>query len=127
MSSGRDEWMSNWTEDDRMRNLGAFMNNIPLEFGGPAKGITGKQYEQLELDLGYAGQSDEEFDASVKKHQADWYKTREDVSNAIHQANGIIKTVMDSMGSSSYGSNDDYEFALWGASELLQKATELLE
>lgn len=126
MSSGRDEWMSNWSEDDRQRNLGSYLGQVPEEFGGPAKGVTGKHYEQLELDLGYAGQSDEEFEASVKKHEKDFWMLKHNVNSHILQANAIIKTVMDSIGSSG-GTTDDHEFALWGASELLQKASSMLE
>lgn len=126
MSSGRDEWMSKWSEEDKQRNLQSYLGQIPEEFGGPMKGVTGKQYEQLELDLGYAGQSDAEFDASVKQHEQDIWDLKHNVSNHIYQANAIIKTVMDSIGSSG-GCTDDHEFALWGASELLQKAVEMLE
>ena len=39
MSSGRDEWMSRWTEEDKARNLQGY------------KGVTGKKYEQLEFDF----------------------------------------------------------------------------
>lgn len=116
MSSGLDEY---WDRHIRQ-------NNIPPEFGGPATGVSGKQYEQLELDFGAADMSDREFDASVKHHERDWYKTREDVTNHIMQANAIIKTVMDSIGSSGF-TDDSHEYALWGASELLQKAADLLE
>jgi hypothetical protein len=132
MSSGRDEWMSRWTEEDRKRNLESYLGQIPEEFGGPAKGVTGKQYEQLEFDFGgYQDISAVEIDdaalaASIKgaKHH-DWI-LKNNVTNYILQAKAIISTVMDSMGSSG-GHNDDHEFALWGASELLQNAADLLE
>jgi len=43
MSSGRDEWMSNWTDEDKERNL---------------SGVSGKQYEQLEFDFSFLSDSD---------------------------------------------------------------------
>lgn len=117
MSSGLDEY---WDRHIRQ-------NNIPPEFGGPATGVSGKQYEQLELDFGAAGMSDREFDASVKRHERDWYKTREDVTNHIMQAKAIIEVVMETIGSGVNLGNDTHEYALWGASDLLQKAVDLLE
>ena len=121
MSSGRDEWMSRWTEEDRQRNLSSYLGQIPEEFGGPVKGVTGKKYEQLEFDFG------EPEPVTPSKPQLDLWRLKDEVGNAVLQADAIIKVVMDSMGSSCGNSNDDYEFALWGASELLQKAAKLLE
>lgn len=119
MSSGFDEY---W--DRKIRGEG-----IPPEFGGPVKGVTGKKYEQLEFDF-----SEPENEDILKiggnpndTYQRDVWKLKNDVGNCVMQANAIIKVVMDSMGSSGGSSNDDYEFALWGASELLQNAADLLE
>jgi hypothetical protein len=142
MSSGRDEWMSRWTEEDRKRNLNSYLGQIPEEFGGPVlnsylgqipeefggpvKGVSGKDYEQLELDLGAAGLSDKQFDASLKQRTIDEWEVRHNVTNLVFQAKAIIDTVMDSMGASGFN-NDTHEFALWGASELLQKAADVLE
>ena len=114
MSSGFDEY---W--DRKIRGEG-----IPPEFGGPVKGVTGKKYEQLEFDF---SEPEDLFESKTQQHQRDVWKLKNDVGNYVMQANAIIKVVMDSMGSSGGSSNDDYEFALWGASELLQKAADLLE
>ena len=111
MSSGFDEY---W--DRKIRGEG-----IPPEFGGPVKGVTGKKYEQLEFDFG-----EDEVPVDTQK-KVDLWTLKHDVGNAILQANAIIKMVMDSMGSSGGSANDEYEFALWGASELLQNAQKLLE
>lgn len=135
MSSGRDEWMSRWTEEDKKRNLSSYLGQIPEEFGG-VKGVTGKAYQQMEfdfaepeqLDLGAFGMSDTEFDtATAKKHMDDW-TLRHNTMNYILQAKGIINLVMDDIGSVGCGSGlDTHEYALWGASELLQNAADLLE
>lgn len=132
MSSGRDEWMSRWTEEDRKRNLSSYLGQIPEEFGGPTKGVTGKKYEQLEFDFGdyqdisAVEMDDAALDASITKSKLDDWTLRHNVTNYILQAKAVIDTVMDSMGSSGF-SNDTHEFALWGASELLQNAADLLE
>lgn len=115
MSSGRDEWMSRWTEEDRKRNLSSYLGQVPEEFGGPAKGITGKKYEQLEFDFG----------AEEPKPKDDWM-LKNNVTNHILQAKAIIDIVMNDIGSQGF-SSEDHEFALWGASELLQNAADLLE
>lgn len=105
MSSGLDEY---WDRHIRQ-------NNIPPEFGGPVKGVTGKDYEQLEFDFG-----------APEKPKDDWL-LKNNVTNHILQAKAIVETVMDNMGSAGGVTNDNYEFALWGASELLQNAVDLLE
>ena len=117
MSSGFDEY---W--DRKIRGEG-----IPPEFGGPVKGVTGKKYEQLEFDFDFLSDTDKQLEDKAQQHQRDVWKLKNDVGNYVMLANAIIKVVMDSMGSSGGSSNDDYEFALWGASELLQKAADLLE
>lgn len=117
--------MSGWSAEDKQRNLSSYLGQIPEEFGGPVKGVTGKKYEQLEFDFLDATDKQLDVDAAIN-HQAIW-RLKNDVNNHIFQANAIIKLVMDSMGSSGGSANDDYEFALWGASELLQKAADLLE
>ena len=127
MSSGRDEWMSRWTEEDRERNLSSYLGQIPEEFGGPVKGVTGKKYEQLEFDFDFLSDTEEVLTDKAEKYQKDIWRLKDEVGNAVLQADAIIKVVMDSMGRSCGNSNDDYEFALWGASELLQKAAKLLE
>lgn len=110
MSSGFDEF---W--DRHMRSGGS----IPPEFGGPTNGVSGKQYTQMEFDFG-------EVADEIEK-QVDLWKLKNDVSNQILQANGIIKLVMDSIGTGGGEVTEDHEFALWGASEILQKAAEMLE
>lgn len=122
MSSGRDEWMSRWTEEDKARNLQGY------------KGVTGKTYQQLEFDFAepedlfsFLSDSDTVLHEKAFKHQQDIWRLKDEVGNAVLQADAIVKMVMDSMGNSGGSANDDYEFALWGASELLQKAAKLLE
>lgn len=130
MSSGRDEWMSRWSDEDRKRNLESYLGRIPPEFGG----VTGKQYQQMEFDFSepedlfsFLSDSDTVLHEKAFKHQQDIWRLKNDVGNAVLQADAIVKMVMDSMGNSGGSANDDYEFALWGASELLQKAAKLLE
>lgn len=123
MSSGRDEWMSNWTEEDKARNMSSYLGQIPEEFGGSMKGVTGKKYEQLEFDFS----EPEQLDLNKATQEMDW-TLRHNVMNYILQAKGIIDLVMDDIGSVGCGSGlDTHEFALWGASELLQNASDLLE
>ena len=107
MSSGFDEF---W--DRKIRG-----NDIPPEFGGPTKGVTGKQYEQLEFDFG-----DKEPE---QKPKDDWL-VKNNATNHVLQAKAIIDIVMNDIGSQGF-SSEDHEFALWGASELLQNAADLLE
>ena len=132
MSSGRDEWMSRWSEEDKKRNLSSYLGQIPEEFGGPVKGVTGKKYEQLEFDfaepedlLGFLGKSPEQFEADAEKYKHDIWRMKDEAGNYVLQAKAIISMVMDSMGSSGVSVSDDYEFALWGATELLEAASVL--
>jgi hypothetical protein len=105
MSSGRDEWMSKWTEEDKARNL---------------QGVTGKRYEQLEFDF------DPDLEPLATQEEVDLWKLKNNTLNHILQAKAIVDVVNESIGQ-RMGSDDDHEFALWGASELLQKAVDLLE
>ena len=134
MSSGRDEWMSRWTEEDKKRNLSSYLGQIPEEFGGPVKGVTGKKYEQLEFDFAepedlfdFLHKSDAQLVADAEKYKRDIWRMKDEAGNYVLQAKAIISMVMDSMGNSGGGTNDDYEFALWGATELLEKAASVLE
>ena len=111
MSSGRDEWMSRWTEEDKQRNL---------------KGVTGKKYTQPEFDFGFAEQSEAQYEADTAKHKMDSWLLKNNVTNHVLQAKAIIDIVMNDIGSCGTAT-DDHEFALWGASELLQNAADLLE
>ena len=122
MSSGRDEWMSRWSEEDKARNLQGY------------KGVTGKTYQQLEFDFSepedlfsFLSDSDTVLHEKAFKHQQDIWRLKDEVGNAVLQADAIVKMVMDNMGGNCGSGLDDYEFALWGASELLQKAAKLLE
>lgn len=127
MGSGLDDY---W--DRKIR-----VNNIPPEFSGePIECITGKKYEQLEFDFGepedpYAFLSDTEEQARKKseRYQKDMWLLKHNVQNYILQAKGIIELVMDDLGELGPGNvvKDRQEFALWGASELLQNASDLLE
>ena len=118
MTSGLDDY---W--DRKIRQ-----NNIPEEFGG----VTGKKYEQMEFDFGedpfaFLSDSDEVLNQKAETHKRDMWKLRDEVGNKILQAKAIVGLTMDSMGNNIGSSTDDYEFALWGASELLQNAMDLLE
>jgi hypothetical protein len=106
MGSGLDDY---W--DRKIRG-----NDIPPEFGGPVEGVTGKAYEQLEFDFG---------EPEEPKPKDDWL-LKNNVTNYILQAKGIIDIVMNDIGSQGFGV-ENHEFALWGASELLQNAVDLLE
>lgn len=110
MSSGFDEF---W--DRKIRG-----ENIPPEFGGPVKGVTGKNYEQLEFDFSDA------VEPLATQEQVDLWKLKNDSLNHILQAKAIVDLVNESIGM-RVGSDDTHELALWGASELLQKAEKLLE
>lgn len=112
MSSGRDEWMSNWTDEDKERNL---------------SGVSGKQYEQLEFDFSFLSDSDKVLQQKQDKAKRDAWRIKHDATNYVYQAKAVITMVMDNMGSSVGSATDDQEFALWGASELLQKAVDVLE
>ena len=114
MSSGRDEWMSRWDAEN---------SSIPPEFGG----VTGKKYEQMEFDFDFLTDSDKVLDDKVEKYRRDLWDLKNDVGNYVHQAKAVITMVMDNMGSSVGSATDEQEFALWGASELLQKALDVLE
>lgn len=120
MSSGRDEWMSNWSEEDKQRNLQSYLGQIPEEFGG----VTGKQYEQLEFD--FMSMSDEQLDKSTAESRYNILRTKEEATNLILQAKAIIGMVMDNIGEGGRDF-DKQEFSLWGASELLDKAASVLE
>lgn len=111
MGSGLDDY---WDRTIRQNQ-----DQIPPEFGGPVKGVSGKKYEQLEFDFG-----EPEDKSDTTKNEL--WALKNNVGNYILQAKAIIDTVMDSMGSSGFN-NDTHEFALWGASELLQNASDLLE
>ena len=91
--------------------------------------MTGKKYEQLEFDFftpedpfAFLGASDE----VLNRKRYDALRKREEATNYIHQANAIIKLVMDNIGEGGRD-HDKHEFALWGATELLQKSMEMLE
>lgn len=111
MGSGLDDY---WDKHIRQ-------NNIPPEFSGePIECITGKKYQQLEFDFG------EKREPKSDQYKDELWKLKNNVGNYILQAKAVIDTVMSDMGSN--GSHDDtHEFALWGASELLQNASDLLE
>ena len=116
MGSGLDDY---W--DRVMRQ-----DTIPEEFGGPAKGVTGKQYEQLEFDFDFLSDTDAQLEENAEQHQRDIWRLKNDVGNCVMQASAIITMVMDNIGEGGRN-HDDHEFALWGATELLQKAMDLLE
>lgn len=118
MGSGLDDY---WDRTIRQNQ-----DQIPEEFGGPVKGVSGKKYEQLEFDFDFLSDTDAELDAKAKKYKDEVWALKNNVGNYILQAKAVIDTVMDSMGSSGFN-NDTHEFALWGASELLQNASDLLE
>lgn len=113
MGSGFDDY---WDRTIRQNQ-----DQIPEEFGGPVKGVSGKKYEQLEFDFGERVEL-----PNPPNKSTDLWVLKNNVGNYILQAKAVIDTVMDSMGSSGFN-NDTHEFALWGASELLQNASDLLE
>lgn len=134
MSSGRDEWMSRWSEEDKKRNLSSYLGQIPEEFGGkPIECITGKKYEQLEFDFSepddlfdFLGTSQKQFDADAEKYKRDIWRMKDEAGNYVLQAKAIITMVMDNIGEGGRDF-DKQEFALWGATELLEKAASVLE
>ena len=127
--------MESWSEEDRQRNLRTRSSEIPPEFGGdPVKGVSGKKYEQMEFDFGkgdttpdFLRYDQKTYEAKQEKYIQDHWVLKNNVCNTIMQVKGIIDSVMDSMGHGGGSSNDTYEYALWGASELLQNAIDLLE
>lgn len=109
MTSGFDDY---W--DRKIRG-----NDIPDEFGGPVKGVTGKDYEQLEFDFN-------EPEMAKVKNAVDSWTLRNNVCNYVLQAKAILELVMNDIGTGGRD-HDNHEFSLWGASELLQNAVDLLE
>lgn len=126
MSSGRDEWMSGWTDEDKQRNLQSYLGQIPDEFGGPVNGVTGKAYEQLEFDFDFLSDSDAVAAAKSEEYNRKVWIKRDEATNHILQAKAIITMVMDNIGEGGRDF-DKQEFALWGASDLLEKAAAVLE
>lgn len=121
MTSGFDDY---W--DRKIRG-----NDIPDEFGGPVKGVTGRDYEQLEFDFAnstpdFIELSDAAYEAKAEKSKSDLWTLRNNVSNHIMQARAILDVVMNDIGTGGRD-HDNHEYALWGASELLQNALDLLE
>ena len=92
MSSGFDEY---W--DRKIRGEGS---DIPPEFGGPVKGVSGKQYEQLEFDFGgrdndpfdFLYKTDMQLEADQIKHHQDLWKLKNNVGNYVMQARAIIRS-----------------------------------
>lgn len=118
MTSGFDDY---W--DRKIRG-----NDIPDEFGGPVKGVTGKDYEQLEFDFDEHRVPDflKTPEGAQVKQNIDSWTLRNNVSNHILQAKAILELVMNDIGTGGRD-HDNHEFSLWGASELLQNAVDLLE
>lgn len=111
MGSGLDDY---WDKHIRQ-------NNIPPEFSGePIECITGKKYQQLEFDFG------EKREPKNDDYKNELWNLKNNVGNYILQAKAVVDLVMSNIGEGGRD-HDNHEWALWGASELLQNAMDLIE
>ena len=109
MSSGFDEY---WDREIRG-------NSIPPEFGGPTKGVTGKNYEQMEFDFG-------EPELAITQTR-DTFTARVSIASHVDKARAIVQVMEEGLGTYAISDLEIVELCLGAINDQLQSALDLLE